>query len=227
MLVLVGRVVALAGPGFEEQVGMPYTSYALTGALVHGFGMSALGVFRRAVRREQLQGTFEQLLSSGRSPIAVVALAGGVELALQAVAYGALALGAVAIVGGGIVPVSALRAAALYSLGMAGLGLASAGVIVISKEGEPIAWAFGILSAALGGVCFPQFLLPDWLAACARSLPTTHALDLVRAALAGTAPPEGAAVSLAVFSLAAIILGVAALHLGLSHARRAGTLSRY
>ncbi len=206
---------------------MSYTSFALTGALVHGFGMSALGVFRRVVRREQLQGTFEQLLSSGRSPVVVVVLAGGVDLALQAAAYVALALGALAIVGGAPVPASALRAAGLYSLGMAGLGLASAGVIVVSKEGEPIAWAFGILSGALGGVCFPQFLLPDWLARCARFLPTTHALALVRAALSGTAAPEGASVSLAVFAVAAIFLGVLVLRLGLSHARRVGTLSRY
>jgi len=227
MLVLVGRVVALAGPGFEEQVGMPYTSFALSGALVHGFGMSALGVFRRAVRREQLQGTFEQLLSSGRSPVAVVALAGGAELALQGIAYVALVLGALAVVGGASVPAAALRAAGLYSLGMAGLGLASAGVIVVSKEGEPIAWAFGILSGALGGVCFPQFLLPDWLAGCARFLPTTHALALVRAALTGTPDPAGASVSLAAFALTAVILGVVVLRLGLSYARRVGTLSRY
>ncbi len=227
MLVLVGRVVALAGPGFEERVGMPYTSFALTGALVHGFGMSALGVFRRAVRREQLQGTFEQLLSSGRSAIAVVGFAGGAELALQAIAYVALALAATAIVGVSTVPVLALCAAGLYALGMAGLGLASAGVIVVSKEGEPIAWAFGILSGALGGVCFPQFLLPGWLVACARVLPTTHALDLVRAALNGTPIPSGAFAPLFAFASGAIVLGLVVLRWGLSYARRMGTLSRY
>ncbi len=206
---------------------MPYTSFALTGAVVHGFGMSALGVFRRVVRREQLQGTFEQLLSSGRSSVAVVALAGGAELVLQAVVYATLALGAIEIVGGAAVPASALRAAGLYSLGMAGLGLASAGVIVVSKEGEPIAWAFGILSGALGGVCFPQFLLPGWLAGCARFLPTTHALALVRAALTGTDAPAGSFAPLAVFAGAAVALGVFILRLGLSRARRVGTLSRY
>jgi len=227
MLVLVGRVVALAGPGFEERVGMPYTSFALTGMLVHGFGMSALGVFRRAVRREQLQGTFEQLLSSGRSATAVVALAGGAELALQSVAYAALALAAAAIIGVATVPKPALCAAGLYALGMGGLGLASAGIIVVSKEGEPIAWAFGILSGALGGVCFPQFLLPGWLVVCARLLPTTHALMLVRSALNGTPIPSGAFVPLIAFASGAIILGCAVLRWGLSYGRRAGTLSLY
>ncbi|MCD4690209.1 hypothetical protein K8S17_01995, partial [bacterium] len=64
MLVLVGRVVALAGPGFADRVGMSYTGFAFSGVLVHGLGTAALGAFRRAVRREQLQGTLEQLLAS-------------------------------------------------------------------------------------------------------------------------------------------------------------------
>ncbi len=228
MLVLVGRVVALAGPGFEERVGMSYTMYALTGVLVHGFGTAALGAFRRVVRREQLQGTFEQLLASGRDPLVVVTVAGGVELALQTAGYAGLALGAAVVVGViGPPPPLALAAAALYALAMAGLGLASAGVIVVSKEGEPIAWAFGILSGALGGVCFPQFLLPRWLAATARALPTTHALEIVRAALNGAEPASGSFTMLIAFALSAVALGVLTLRWGLSHARRAGTLSRY
>ncbi len=227
MLVLIGRVVALAGPGFEERVGMPYTSFALTGALVHGFGMSALGVFRRVVRREQLQGTLEQLVASGRSPTAVISLAGGSELALQAAAYAGLGLGAVVLARLSGPPPLALAAAGLYALGMAGLGLASAGVVVIFKEGEPIAWAFGILSGALGGVCFPQFLLPSWVGSVARVLPTTHALAVVRAAVSGSAPPPEALPALALFASAAVVSGALVLRWGIRCARRAGTLARY
>lgn len=226
MLVLVGRVVSLAGSGFEERVGMSYAPYALSGALVHGLGMTALGAFRKAVRREQLQGTFEQLLASGRNPAAVVALAGGSEFALQALAYIALAVGAVLVIDARVPP-AAVRAAALYVLGMAGTGLASAGVIVLSKEGEPIAWAFGILSGALGGVCFPQFLLPRWLAVASGVLPTTHALALVRAAFLGTAPPPGALASLGLFAALALFAGVLTLRWGIARARVAGTLARY
>ncbi|MCD4690310.1 ABC transporter permease, partial [bacterium] len=120
-----------------------------------------------------------------------------------------------------------LAGAGLYALTMAGLGLASAGVILVSKEGEPIAWAFGVLSGVLGGVCFPQFLLPDWLAVVGRVLPTTHALAVVRAALTGAQVPSDSLVVLAVTSVVAVLIGAAVLRWGFGRARSSGTISRY
>lgn len=227
MLLLVGRVVALAGSGFEDRVGMTYTSFALSGTLVHGFGMSALGAFRRAVRREQLQGTLEQLILSGRSALAALVLAGWAELALQAAVYMGLAVCGVALAGVEWPPLPAVAAAGLYVLAMSGLGLASAGIIIVSKEGEPIAWAFGLLSGALGGVCFPQFLLPDWLGSAARLLPTTHALAVVRAALTGEQLPTTSLSALVLFAILSGIVGAAVLRTGLSRGRQVGTISRY
>ena len=227
MLMLVGRVVALAGSGFESRVGMSYTWYAVSGALVHGLGMSALGAFRRVVRREQLQGTLEQLLASGRSPVVVVVLAGSAELVLQAVAFVSAGFVASWVTGTALPAPAALGVAGLYACGMAGLGLASAGVTIVCKEGEPIAWVFGMLSGALGGVCFPSFLLPAWLAAAARLLPTTHALALVRASLGGAPLPKLPLVALAAFGAIAAVSGVVVLRWGLSKARCAGTLARY
>jgi ABC-2 type transport system permease protein len=226
----VGRVVAAAGPGFVARYGMSYESFVIVGVLVHTVASAGLGSFRSAVRREQLQGTFEVLLTSRLSAPAVVVLAGAGELVL--VAIGGLALlGVAALVVGFRLPLSAslVGAVLLYSLAMCGAGLASAGVILVSKEGDPISWVFSAASGLLGGVYFPVDVLPPWLQSVAAVLPTTHALALARAGVSSVSSP-GATRSLAylaVWALASLSLGLAILAWGFRRAKKAGTLGEY
>ncbi len=227
VLLLVGRVVSFSGSGFTDRVGMSYTAFALSGVVVHGLGMASLGAFRRAVRREQLQGTFEQLLASGRHPVTVVALAGGAELFVQSIAYAALAAGGLALAGLERLPGAAVGAAAAYVVGMLGLGLASAGATIVFKEGEPIGWAFGVLSGIVGGVIFPTFLLPDWLLAVSRWIPTTRALEVVRTVVTGGATDVAELLPLLGFAVGSVALGVVALNRAVARAKRTGTVARY
>jgi ABC-2 type transport system permease protein len=226
----VGRVVAQAGPGFAARYGMTYESFVIVGVLVHTVASAGLHAFRSAVRREQLQGTFEILLTSRVPPPAIVCLGGAGELALVAVGGAALAGVAVVVVGFRL-PVSAPLAASvlLYSLAMSGVGLASAGVILVSKEGDPISWVLSAASGLLGGVYFPTDVLPRWLQSIAALLPTTHALAVVRGAMSRVAD-AGAARSLAflaVWALVSVSVGLAVLRWGFRRARRTGTLGEY
>jgi ABC-2 type transport system permease protein len=229
VLLFIGKVVACAGSGFEERYGMSYTAFALAGIVVHGAASAGLGAFRSSVRREQLQGTLEQLLASRGPSAALVAMsgagdvlascAGGVALVLACSRFAGLSIG---------VSAPLVAAVSLYVVTLCGLGLASAGVVLVSKEGEPISWAFGTLSALAGGVYFPVDLLPSWLAPVSRALPTTHVLAVVRASISQDARAVWSPLLfLAVAAVAAAACGVLVLRWGLSRSRRLGTLGEY
>jgi ABC-2 type transport system permease protein len=231
-----GKVVAAAGPGFVERYGMDYASYAIVGIFVHSLASSGLHSFRSAVRREQLQGTLELLLTTRLPSSVLVALAGLGELFITLVGGAALMLGAAALVGIEV-PVSRelLLALALYSCVMCGAGLASAGVVIVVKEGEPVSWAVGGLAGLLGGVYFPVDMLPGWLQTVGRAVPTSHALMLARyggsaGARAGNSCGAGTAGSMAFLAAAAVIsvvVGLVVLEWGCRRARRDGTLAHY
>jgi len=226
----VGRVVARAGPGFVEHYGMSYTSFAVVGIFVHSLASSGLHSFRGAVRREQLQGTLELLLTTRLPSPALVFLAGAGELLITVTGGALLMAGAATLVGLDLRLSPSLAAAlALYLLVMCGIGLASAGVIMVSKEGEPVSWAVSGAAGLLGGVYFPVDMLPGWLRAAAGALPTTHALAVARYGAAGTSAPgsTGSLLYLAVAAAASLASGLAVLEWGCRRARRAGTLGHY
>src|SRR5438128_1912272 len=72
---------------------------------------------------------------------------------------------------------------ALTLLALSGIGLASAGIILVTKQGDPVTWFVGITSGFLGGVVFPIEVLPAPIHRVALLLPTTHALAALRQAL--------------------------------------------
>jgi len=228
---LVGRVVEAAGTGFAERYGTDYASFAIVGVTIHAVASRGLSCFRSAVRREQLQGTLEALLTSRLPASGAVLMAGLGDLAMGVAGGGvflaaASALLDVRVLGGP----HALSAVVLYGAFMAGLGLASAGCVLVSKEGEPVSWLFGAASGLLGGVFFPVDLLPSWLARASRLLPTTHALALVRGAgpePLGAASTSKSLIVLSCAAIASLVVGAAVLRAGYRCARRRGTLGEY
>ncbi len=228
-LVLVGRLVSSAGMGFDERFGMSYTAYALVGVVAHGSASAGLRVFRASVRREQLQGTLEHLMSSPSDPAALIVLSAAGELLLSA-GGGLLMLAGVSRVAGlcGVLTSGVLVPLALYALSMTGLGLVSAGVVLVHKEGEPVSWTLSTLTGLLGGVVFPVELLPEWLGNVSFILPTTHALSLIRSALVpGHAAPAESLSALASMALVLPIIGLLTLRRSLVRARREGSLGHY
>ncbi|MFH1689471.1 MAG: ABC transporter permease [Candidatus Eisenbacteria bacterium] len=226
----VGRVVSCAGSGFIEHYGMSYSSFAVVGIFVHSLASSGLHSFRSAVRREQLQGTLELLLTTRLPTPVLVLLAGAGELAITVLGGALLMAGAAALIGLNLrLSPSLVAALGLYLLVMCGAGLASAGVIMVSKEGEPISWAVSGAAGLLGGVYFPVDMLPRWLQAGAGALPTTHALAVARYG-AGCAAATGSAGSLLFLAVAAgvsLAAGLAVLEWGCRRARSSGTLGHY
>jgi ABC-2 type transport system permease protein len=225
----VGRVVDGAGPGFLERHGINYTSFVLIGTIVHGIAASGLGAFRAAVRREQVQGTLESLACS-RVPFPVLVLFSGIpEIALVALGGTALLAAGTLVLGLSVAvsPVT-LLGVLMYVLSMSGIGLASAGVVLVTKEGEPVSWAVGALTGLLGCVYFPLDLLPSWLARAARVLPTAHALRLARFSSHPLHTGDFSSLTtLAVTAAISIVVGALVLSWGYRRARRTGALAEY
>jgi len=229
LIALVGKVVACAGGGFEARYGMGYTEFALLGLAAHGAAAAGLGAFRSAVRREQLQGTLEQLLAAHGPPMRLVLLSGVWDV-LGASVGGAAFVALVSRLGGLRIEMSAAvgAAAGFYVIAMCGLGLASAGIVLVTKEGEPVSWALGMLSLVAGGVCYPADLLPAWVRPVSLALPTTHVLAVIRGtASTGVSATRASLAFLAVAAVAAGIFGAAVLRWGVGRARRLGTLGEY
>jgi ABC-2 type transport system permease protein len=227
----VGKVVATAGNGFDERYGMSYVSFVIVGVLVHGIAAAGLHAFRAGIRREQLQGTLELLVAT-RSRVPVLLLLSGMAELVVAAAGGAALLGLAALVLEFRLPVSPsfVAAVALYAIAMCGLGLASAGLVLVTKEGDPVSWGFATLAGLLGGVYFPIDLLPAWLRKVSLLLPTTHALRVARAGLSDSGPSSPLASSLTVLALSAagaVAAGLLVLRWGYRRARRDGTLGQY
>lgn len=113
---------------------------------------------------------------------------------------------------------------------ISGLGMISAGVIMVSKHGDPIGFLWGVLSGLLSGVYYPITVLPDWLQAVSMALPTTHALRALRAALINGATLYDVRWELAIlflFTVGTVPLGLWAFQAGFNRARREGSLAQY
>jgi ABC-2 type transport system permease protein len=113
---------------------------------------------------------------------------------------------------------------------LSGIGLISAGVIMITKQGDPVSWIFTILTGLLSGVLFPVEMLPSYLQAVSYLLPTTHALKALRLTLisgAGLLDVTQEIAFLMFVSGLTIPLGLFAFSLGFNKARKAGSLGEY
>ena len=118
----------------------------------------------------------------------------------------------------------------LSVLGICGLGLLSAGVVLVTKQGDPISMTLGLVAGFLSGVYYPLEVLPGWLAVIGYLLPTTYGLRALRHALINGASLTDLASDVAVlllFAAVSVPLGLWSFHLGFNRARQQGTLSHY
>lgn len=207
-------------------------AYLIIGTAFTSFLGVSLSSFQGAIRQEQQMGTLEFLLLSN-TRLEVVLLLSGLMNFLQTLLNVVLLLTVVVLVFG--IPMSINLPAAVLSMvltitSMSGIGLVSAGVIIVTKVGDPIGWAFTSLAGLLSGVLFPVEFLPRFLQHVSAVLPTTYALQALRLSLMNDAPMSQVAPQLtllAVFTLITLPIGLVAVRLGFTHARKTGSLVQY
>lgn len=207
-------------------------AYLIIGTAFSSFLGVSLSSFSGTIRSEQQMGTLEFLLLSN-TRLEMILLYSGLVNFLQSLVNVALLLTIVILVFG--IPMNinipaAIAAMILTITSLSGIGLMSAGIIIVTKVGDPISWAFTALTSLFSGVLFPVEYLPDYLKPISLLLPTTYALDALRLSLinnASTASIMPQLTLLAVMTFVTIPLGLLAVRLGFNHARGTGSLAQY
>ncbi len=207
-------------------------AFLITGTLFMSFVSVSLNSFQNAIRSEQQMGTLEFLLLSDTS-LSLILLYSGLWNFVWTLLHASIIF-AIVVLGFGV-PLQANMGAVLLTLGLAitclsGIGLISAGIIMVTKVGDPITWAFSTLSSFLSGVIFPVEILPDWLQKISAILPPTYALSALRRSLLVGANLSDMQQELLVLALVALVttpLGLLTFRWGFNRARRDGTLVSY
>ncbi|MEM2941777.1 MAG: ABC transporter permease [Thermoproteota archaeon] len=207
-------------------------AFLISGNLFISFMAVALSSFQGAIRSEQLMGTLEFLLLSD-TPLSLVLLYSILWDFLWTLVNAGLIFAIAVLIFS--VPLQVNLGPALLVLGLAiiclaGVGLASAGIIMVTKVGDPITWASSTLSGFLSGVIFPVEILPDWLQKISAILPPTYALSALRKSLlvgASLADIQQELLILALMAFVTIPTGLLVFRWGFNRARRDGTLVGY
>jgi ABC-2 type transport system permease protein len=218
-------------PGIA-QYGGDLMAFLITGTLYMSFVGVSLNSFPGSIRSEQQMGTLEFLLLSDTLLLLILIYSAVWNyiwaLLSTGIIFAVLVVGFHVSLDINLLPVFLILA--LSMLCISGIGLISAGVIMVTKMGDPITWIFSTLSGFLSGVLFPVEVLPTWMQKISAGLPPTYALSALRKALivgAGLAEVQQEIAILALMSLITIPLGMLVFQWGFNKARRAGTLVEY
>lgn len=245
LLGLVGSLVSLVQFGWTARFvaeghvfpqlapyGGDLVAYFLVGSAFTAYSGVALTAFQEHIRAEQEMGTLEALLVTG-VPVPVIALYIGLWPLLYTLTNTALLFLCAAFLFHVPLRVHLLSTSLVVGLtvaGLSGVGLMSAGVVLVTKRGDPIHWGVTTVVSLLSGVFYPVEILPEPLQHLARLLPTTYGLHALRLSLLRGVGPTQIGKEMAVLLLTAAVtvsLGILAFYGGWTWARCRGTLAEY
>ncbi len=173
-------------PGFSGGTTLPgYFAFAVVGYALADALWACLKAFSGAIRHEQVVGTLEAMMATA-TPLWQLLVAAGFYPLCYALVRLALMLGLAAALGAGFTMAQLLLALPLLLLALlvfAALGMLSATMILVFKQGDPVAAVIGAVSFLCSGTIYPVSALPDWLVPVSRLLPLTYAIDGARAVL--------------------------------------------
>jgi ABC-2 type transport system permease protein len=193
--------------------------FMLVGLSVNAYMITCFVCFSQAIRGGQPAGTLKAILATPTSSGAFL-LCSSVYPFIRASLDAGVTLRHVNLLAVALVFVLSL-------LAFSSIGILSATFTLVFRRGDPLLWLFGSGSWLLGGVLYPIDLLPVPLQQLATLLPITHAAEGMRAALLGGASPALIAAevrALTLFALVGFPASMLVFHLGIDHAKRAGTL---
>lgn len=210
-----------------------YWHFMLIGVAFQGFILSAFTTFNYVIRSEQRWGTLEFMLLSPTRIGTVLLLSGTWSFVLNSVNTVLVLLVGTFFLGitypeANIV--SAFVILLLVVVSSMGIGMISAGIIMVVKRGDPIAWFFNSLTYLLSGVLFPITILPPWVRVISNVIPLTHGLHGMRMALIKGYTLQQLApqvMLLLVFCAVLIPLGLWSFLIGFNRARKDGSLAHY
>ena len=219
------------GASTESLGGAPsYFAFALIGIVLTVVIQAATTEIAHVLRQEQLTGTLEALATQPVSPtqLSVGLAALPVVFAMLRVVF-YIAIGVVWLdldVGGA--SWSGLLAVLLATgLAMLGVGIAACAVVLLVKRGEILVGMVMFGMGLLGGAFFPVSVLPSWLEALGRVVPTRFAFDGARDAIFTGGGWCDDVAFLLLFSVVVLPLSLLFFREALAAARRMGSLGQY
>jgi ABC-2 type transport system permease protein len=230
-LILYYFISRVVGPVSESDLhGAPsYFAFALAGILVSLVIASAASAIGERVREEEMAGTLEALCTQPVSPTELAAGWAGFPIAYAAgrvavylvIAVVGLGLSISSVQWGGVLIMLIAASVAFLPLGV----LAAAATVVF-KRGQNLVGVVIFAMTFVGGALVPLSVMPDWLQAIGKVVPTGFAFNGMRGALfGGSWAPD-----------AALLIGVGAVFIPISlrlfakaldRAKREGSLAQY
>jgi ABC-2 type transport system permease protein len=215
-----------------DRYGGTYFGFAVIGvALSNLMGLGLTGMSAR-IREGQMMGTLELMLLSPNR-LGLLFLSSSVWPHVQAAITLILFVVLSAVLGldfGRADIGMTLLSLVLAVLAFNALGLFSAAMVIVIKQGNPVALVISMASILLAGVFYPTSVLPGWLQAAGQLLPLTQALELIRRAALegeGIATLWGPFLILAALTAVLMPLGLWACHRAVRIAQTDGSLSQY
>jgi ABC-2 type transport system permease protein len=233
MFFFLSRLVGTTISGPLGPYGGHYFPFVLIGIALQNYLTVSLSRFSGSLRESQLSGTLEVIMAA---PVSLPVFLTGSTLysfvfnALRVFIY----LGAGALLFHVDIHWMRLPAAVgiliLTMAAFSSLGIFSAAFIMLFKRGDPVNWAFSVVSWLLGGVYYPVSILPEWLQKGADLIPMTHALEALRIVLLTNGSIGSVGSSLAALGLWAVMglpISLYAFRYALKQAKVQGTLGHY
>jgi len=214
-----------------------YFTFAMLGIAFSQYVQNSVHGLTEGVRDEQWTGTIETILSSATNYRSYL-----LGASLFRFLYGTIilvgALGLGLLIGGKVILTpTTLATGAVFALllvsGHLAIGAMSAGIVVMIKRGDPIAWGFTWLTQLVSGVFYPLGLLPWYLKWVGFALPLTYSLDGIRRTfMNGETFFDSAALQTDLVALIAFIIIMVPLSLQVfawayRRSQRQGTLGQY
>ncbi len=213
-----------------------YFTFAMIGIAFQQYVFFAVQSINQSIMEEQWNGTMETVLSSATDfKTFLLGETCFFFIISSAFLFISLLMGFFLGASFCVSPASILSAIVLSALLIAShmtIGILSAGVIMKTKQGNPLAWAFSWMTQLVSGVFYPLRLLPWYLEWTGRIFPLTYSLDGIRLCLQScqdlTSPLVlGDAVNLIIFIAIATPIALYVFKMGYNAARRDGSLGQY
>jgi len=167
-----------------ERYSANFFSFVIIGVIFENFSSASIYSFRNALYKEQVEGTLEAALMSSTS-LSTFAIGQGIWGFCKA-GIGAIVYLAVSLFLGMKITLSLGSLLSLFPffivsiLSLMGLGIASSGVIIITKQGDPLMFTISWVNRLFTGVYYPVSILPFPLQVVSKISPLTYALDGLR-----------------------------------------------
>lgn len=233
LIIFLGRLFDDVDIESLQRYGGNYVAFAMVGLLVTSFSGTALNAFASTLRRAQIMGTLEVLISTKTSIPTVMfgwALYPFFRATLSAVV---IATGGFLILGIALENVNVLGMLLILVamvVTMCSVGIMAASFTLLFKQGDPFTRLIALGSGLLSGMLFPVELMPTWLQYIAKVLPHTYAIEGMRLAMLTGATTAEILPALMVLGLYAVILVPIAFlvfEFAIVRAKKEGSLAHY